>query len=453
MRWSTFLVGLSFVVAGSAIAAEPLPQLSLTVYNTDLALVQDIRHLDVPAGRTRLEFKDVSASIRPETVTLSGKGLSVVEQNFDYDLLTPAKMMEKAVGKQIKIVRTIPGTGKETTETATVLSVNDGVVLRIGNRIEALRDDGIPTRVVFDSIPENLRASPTLSVTVDATSAGARDVTLSYLTTGLSWKADYVALFDEAQSSLRLQGWVTLTNTSGTKYNDARTQLIAGDVNLSGSQQDWQRQQEQRNFNGGTNSAGQTSIADYLLYSLPEKVTIAENQTKQVGFIDLHGVKAAKTYEFRAGDFSSNENAQHVASVLKFSNDEKALPAGVVRVYMHDEAGESKFVGENQLGHTPAGSEVSIAIGEAFDVTAQSTLVSSEKITKTRTRYAMSYSFRNAQPRSITVELRQSGLWRDGKVEAESIPSRRIDAGTLGWSVPVPANGETVLTFTVDSGG
>jgi hypothetical protein len=454
MRRSALFIGLVTVFAGSAIAADSAPELSLTVYNTDLALVQDVRHLDVPAGRTRLEFKDVSASIRPETVTLSGKGLTIVEQNFDYDLLTPAKMMEKAVGKQIRIVRTIPGTGKETTETATVLSVNDGVVLRIGNRIEALRDDGIPTRVVFDSIPENLRASPTLSVTVDAASAGPRDVTLSYLTTGLSWKADYVALFDEAQSSLRLQGWVTLVNTSGTRYADARTQLIAGDVNLTGTQQEnWQRQQAERTFNGGTNSPGQGSVADYLLYSLPERVTIAENQTKQVGFIDMHGVKASKVYEYRAAGFASNENPQHVASVLKFSNDQKALPAGVVRVYMHDEAGDSKFVGENQLDHTPAGSDVSIAIGEAFDVTAQPTLVSSEKITKTRTRYAMSCLFRNAQPKPVTVDLRQGGLWRDGKVEAESIPSRRIDANTLGWSVPVPANGETVLTFTVDSGG
>jgi hypothetical protein len=456
MRRLALFIGLGVGLVGSAIADDSASELSLTVYNSSLALVQDVRHLDVPAGRTRLEFKDVSALIRPETVTLSGKGLGVVEQNFDYDLLTPAKMMEKAVGKQIKIIRTIPGTGKETTETATVLSVNDGVILKIGNRIEALHDDGIPTRVVFDSIPENLRASPTLSVTVEAASAGPRDVTLSYLTTGLSWKADYVALFDAEQSTIRLQGWVTLTNTSGTSFKDARTQLVAGDINLvSTEQQYWQRDQARASSSrgGGTGAAGQESIADYLLYSLPERVTIAENQTKQVGFIDLHGVKAVKTYEIRADSFASDENPEHVSSVLKFSNDQKALPAGIVRVYMRDEAGDSKFVGENDLDHTPAGSDVAIAIGEAFDVTVQPTLVSSEKITRTRTRYAMSYSFRNAQPKPVGVDLRQSGLWRDGKVETESLPSNRIDAHTLDWTVPVPANGETVLTFTVDTGG
>ena len=173
-------------------------RLSVTVYNDDLVLVQDVRTLDVPAGRSRIEFPEVSASIHPETASISGKGLAIVEQNFDYDLLTPAKMMEKAVGRQIQVVHTNPATGRETAETATVLSVNAGVVLKIGGRIEALRDDGLPTRVVFGSIPENLRASPTLSVTVDTAQAGPRQVTLSYLATGLSWASDYVGLFDEA---------------------------------------------------------------------------------------------------------------------------------------------------------------------------------------------------------------------------------------------------------------
>jgi hypothetical protein len=453
MRRLALFFGLGALLAAPPGAADAASDLSLTVYNSDLALVQDVRQLDAPAGRTRLEFRDVSASIRPETVTLSGDGLAIVEQNFDYDLLTPAKMMEKAVGKQIKIVRTMPGTGRETTESATVLSVNDGVILKIGNRIEVLRDDGIPTRVIFDSIPANLRASPTLSVTVDASSTGPRDVTLSYLTTGLSWKADYVALFDEEKGALRLQGWITLTNNSGTTFDNARTQLVAGDINLTGTQaQNWQRQQAQSTFNGGTNSAGQGSVADYLLYSLPERVTIAENQTKQVGFIELHDVKSSKSYDVWADSFSSSTNPIHASSVLKFSNDQKALPAGTVRVYMHDDAGESKFVGENRLDHTPSGSLISIPIGEAFDVTAQPTLVSSEKIDDSHTRYAMSYLFRNAQPKPVTVNLRQRGLRRDGKVDAESIPSRRIDANTLGWTISVPANGETALTFTVDAG-
>jgi hypothetical protein len=441
-------------VSGAALAADQAQKLSITVYNNNLALVQDERKLDVPAGRTRLEFKDVSASIKPETVALTAAGLAVVEQNFDYDLLTPAKMMEKAVGHEIQIVRTNPGTGAQTTEKALVLSVNDGVVLKIGNRIEVLRDDGVPTRVIFSSIPENLRAQPTLSVTVNAAAAGPHDVTLSYLTTGLSWKADYVALFDDKAEKLRLQGWITLTNNSGTSFKDARTQLVAGDINYSENEENaWQRRQRTANQGAGTQTSGQPSVADYYLYPLTERVTVAQAQTKQVGFLDIQDVSAKKIYEFRTDSFSSEENPEHANVAIHFSNKGKALPAGTVRVYLRDEAGEPKFAGEDNVDHTPAGSDLSVKIGDAFDVTMQPTLTGSEKISRSRTRYTMSYLFRNAKPQPVTVELRQGGLWRDGKVDSESLPSRRIDAHTLGWSVPVPANGETTLTFAVDTGG
>jgi hypothetical protein len=436
-------------VSGAAFAADQAQKLSITVYNNNLALVQDERKLDVPAGRTRLEFKDVSASIKPETVALTGAGLSVVEQNFDYDLLTPAKMMEKAVGHEIEVVRTVPGTGAQVREKAIVLSVNSGVVLKIGNRIEVLSADGLPTHVVFSSIPENLRAQPTLSVTVDAASAGQHDVTLSYLTTGLSWKSDYVALFDEKQSTLKLQGWITLTNQSGTSYKDARTQLVAGAVNFS---EGGSANGEQTNRGAGTQSSAQNMIADYYLYTLPERVTVAQAQTKQVGFLDLQGLNAKKVYQYRSDSFSSAQSPTHADVDIDFSNTGKPLPAGVIRVYLRDAAGEPKFAGEDNIGHTPAGSELSVKIGDAFDVTVQPTLVSSETIRSYRTRYSMSYLLRNAKSEPVTVELRQGGLWRGGDVERESIPSRRIDANTLGWSVPVPANGETTLTFTVDSG-
>jgi hypothetical protein len=455
MRRLTLFAAVGVLLCGAMEAAEPAPQISLTVYNSNIALVQDVRRLEVPAGRTRLEFKDVSAGIRPETVTLSGKGLSIVEQNFDYDLLTPAKMLEKAVGKQIKIVRVLPGSGKEVTETATVLSANEGVVLRVGGHIEVLRDDGIPTRVIFDSIPQNLRASPTLSVTVDAASAGPREVTLSYLTAGLSWAADYVALFDEARGKLNLQGWVTLTNKSGTSFDDASVQLVAGDINIVDSEQDyWQRERQRREASrgAGTAPAGTQSISDYLLYSLAERVTIAQSQTKQVGFIDIKDVSASKAYEYDADSFSSDTTPEHAAVILKLRSVAKALPAGIARVYMRDASGASKFIGENYVDHAPAGSDLGIKIGEAFDVTVQATVVSSEKLPSRGTRYAMSYSLRNAQSVPATVELRQSGLWRDAEVQSESLPSKRIDASTLSWSVPVPANGETVLTFTVDAG-
>ncbi|SRR5512138_1431842 len=429
------------------------PRISMTIYNSNLALIEEVRTLDPGIGRARLELRDVSAGIRPETVTLTADGLSIVEQNFDFDLLTPEKLMEKAVGRQVQIVRTNPGNGQEVTETATVLSVNQGVVLKIDDRIEVLRADGAPTRVIFDKVPETLRARPTLSVTVASDRAGPREARLSYLSTGLSWKADYVALFDEKAGKLDLQGWVTLTNRSGTTFNDAQTQLVAGEINMVRTNS----QVRARSTRGPGQEPGGNRIGDYYVYPLKDRTTIADKQTKQVGFLDVTGASARKTYEYRAEWFESLSDPDHAASVVRFENSVNSglgseLPAGVVRVYMRDHEGKPTFVGENDITHTPQGSEVSVEIGKAFDITVQPTLLSHERASFWRSRYKMEYVIRNAKDEDVTIELRQTGLWRNGKVLSESLKSRRVDATTLEWTIPVRANGESKLTFSVETG-
>jgi len=216
---------VSAMAVAAPIAAQPMipvpsqtaqGDIAVTIYNNNRALIEDKRQLDLPAGRSRQEFRDVSAQIEPATVTLNGRGIGIVEQNFDFDLLSPAALMQKAVGQTVTLVRTNPATGAETRERAHILAVNGGVVMQIGDRIEVLRDDGIPARVIFDKVPETLRPRPTLSVTLNADGGGRRPVTLTYLTPGLGWAADYVALFDEANGRMDVQGWITLTNTSGT---------------------------------------------------------------------------------------------------------------------------------------------------------------------------------------------------------------------------------------------
>ncbi|WP_427791859.1 DUF4139 domain-containing protein [Brevundimonas diminuta] len=440
-------------------------RISLTVYNQNIALVEDVRNLNVPAGRSRQEFPGVSASIRPETVGLSGRGLSVVEQNFDYDLLTPGKLMESAVGNEIGIVRTNPGSGAQSTERARVLAANQGVVLQIGNRIEVLRDDGVPTRVIFDQVPQNLRPRPTLSVTLDAQGAGRRETTLSYLTSGLTWKADYVARFDEKAGKLDLTGWVTLTNNSGATFSNAQTRVVAGDVNLI-NQGGYNPRQPVRGGGSlrgnGTQSGGQGALADVYVYPLPEAVTVANNQTKQVGLIDAAGVPATKRYLRVVDGFYSAEEPIAAEVGVIFANGSgnaaRALPAGVIRVYVKDEAGEPRFIGESQVDHSPAGSEIVVTTGDAFDVTVQPRLVSSERTSKRlvdyfRTRYAMEYTVRNARPEAVTVEVRQRGLGRDTELTDQSITGEMRDARTVVWRVPVPANGENKLTATITTGG
>lgn len=487
--WS---VGLLSLVSAPLLAQAIVPVLptgksaqgdvAVTIYNQDRALVQDRRELNLSAGRVRQEFPDVSARIRPETVTLTGNGIGIVEQNFDFDLLSPSALMQKAVGETVTLVRTNPATGAETRERARVLAANGGVVVQIGERIEVLRDDGLPTRVVFDRVPDNLRARPTLSVTLDAARGGRQPVTLNYLTSGLGWSADYVALFDEPNKKMDIQGWITLTNESGTTFDRARTLLVAGDEDGRGSYRN------NGMVRAGTESADRERLGGFYLYPLPERTTIANKQTKQVSFLDVHNAAAARGYEYRNGWLATQSEPRSASTMLRFSSSRNgglgdALPAGTVRVYQRDARGNPQFVGEHQIGHTPMGSDLSLATGEAFDVKVKPTVESREKITvdqwKTTGRFRifhrdgtvtagesdslekatlyrtrMSYRVTNAGNAPVTVELTQSGLGRwyaDSRLVQESLKSQPVDFDAVRWFVPVPAGGETIVTATFDT--
>jgi hypothetical protein len=491
LRFAGFIT--AFALAVPAFAQSAQGDVSVTIYNDNLALIQDVRPLNLPAGRTKQEFPDVSAQIRPQTVTLGGDGFGIVEQNFDYDLLSPDKLMEKAVGQVVTIVRTNPATGAETREQAKVLAANGGIVLQIGQRIEVLRDDGLPVRVVFDKVPDNLRARPTLSVTLDSARAGTRPVSLSYLTPGLGWSADYVALFDEKAGKIDVQGWITLSNSTGTTFTNANTLLVAGTPNQGNNNNQynrWQPQPPQNNIRkAGTESANRERLGDYYLYPIKERTTIANAQTKQVSFLDVTGAAARKAYEYRVGWLQTIEEPQSFATVLKFTSSADgglgdALPAGTVRVYMRDARGMPQFIGENGIGHTPMGSELGIKTGDAFDVKIKATLEKRDVISKEQwyahSHFAINYSdgrwargeanytsytnfyqttvrytLTNARPEAVTAEVVQDGLywwWGDlTRVTSETIKGKRISESALQWSVPIPANGSIDLVVVYET--
>lgn len=430
-------------------------QLSLTIYNGKIALIEHVRPLTLTAGRQRVEFAGVSAQILPQTVSFAASGLTLLEQNFDYDLLTPDKLMEKAVGGKVRIVRTNPATGAETSETAEVLSTTGGTVLRVGGRIEVLRDDNLPARVIFDKVPDNLRARPTLSVLIDADRAGTQDTRLTYLSRGIGWDADYVAVFDEARGLLSLQGWITLTNDSGTGFANARAQLVAGELHLSDAE--YYRAGSSAPRTAGKEGGAPPQLADYYVYPLPHPTTIANNQTKQVSFLESADVKSSKGYELSFGTFESAEDPQSAQVRVRFSNSRAAglgtqLPAGIVRVYARDARGQPQFIGEDRIGHSSAGSDIALRIGDAFDVTVTPTLLQTTRINKRSSEYQMSYLVRNARAEPIVLTLRQVGLWRFNEIRAESIKGRRTDGHSFAWDIPVPANGESTLTFTARQG-
>nr|WP_314446249.1 DUF4139 domain-containing protein [uncultured Sphingomonas sp.] len=448
-------------------ATIPAPEASaqgavaVTIYNNDLALVQDRRDLALPAGRSRQEFPDVSARIRAETVTLTGAGIGIVEQNFDYDLLTPSALMQKAVGETITLVRVNPATGAETRERARVLAANGGVVLQIGERIEVLRDDGLPVRVIFDKVPEGLRPRPTLSVTLTTPRAGTQPVTLTYLTQGLAWDADYVALFDEAAGRMDVQGWITLNNQSGTAYRNADVVLVAGAVGSGEPRYDRRLPPPPPPSplrEAGTESAARERVGDFYLYPLPQRTTIAQAQQKQVSFLDVSGTPAQRAYEYRNPWLGTTEQPVSVNSVLRFSTGRAqglgdALPAGTVRVYQRDTRGTPQFVGESRIGHTPMGSDLGLTTGQAFDIKVLPTVEQRTRLSSdgSRWRTAMRYRLTNASPRSVTVVLVQDGLWGDTRIVDESLRSERSSANSAVWRVQVPASGEASVTATFDS--
>ena len=461
------LVLLLPLIAAPALAQSGQGDVAVTIYNDNLALVQDERRLDIPSGRSRQEFPNVSGQISPETVTLNAPDVAIVEQNFDFDLLSPSSLMEEAVGETITLVRTNPATGTEERERARVLAVNGGVVLQIGDRIEVLRDDGLPVRVIFDKVPPNLRARPTLSVTLESSRSGTRPVTLSYLTPGMGWKADYVTLFDEEAGTIDVQGWVTLTNSTGTTFENAETLLVAGQV---------QQQQPQFHNPGrrgyrpppppppppppgnrpGTETPDRESLGDFYLYPLRERTTIANQQTKQVSFLDVTGAAARRAYVFRNPWMQTLDQAMSADTVLQFSSSRNqglgdALPAGIVRVYMKDRRGNAQFVGENAIGHTPMGSDIAIRTGDAFDVKVQPVVERREELPGSRWRTSMRYTLNNARPEPVTVDLIQDGLWGDTRIVEESQDSERRSADEALWRVRVPANGTATVTATFDT--
>ena len=461
---------------------------SVTIYNDDQALVQDVRQLNIASGRTRISFPDVSAQIRPETLSFNADDTAIVEQNFDFDLLTPGKLMEKAIGQTVTLVRTNPATGAELRERATVLSTAGGVVVQIGDRIEVLRDDGLPVRVIFDRVPPNLRARPTLSVTVESTRGGTRPASLRYLTPGLDWSADYVALYDDARGTIDMQGWVTLTNSTGTTFHSANTILVAGSPTGGSYDRNGNYRQPTVRMAPGTESADREQLGDFYLYPIEERTTIANAQTKQVSFLDVQAVTANKIYARRVDWLASDQQPVNVTSMISFSSSSQgglgdALPAGTVRFYQRDRQGNPQFIGENNIDHTPMGSNLTLATGDAFDIFVQAEVESRDRITAdeyersaryrviengevVRTveteeaveywRTTMRYTLTNAKSTPVEVQLIQGGLdrgWasRDFRVVSEDIAGEQVNADVRGYTVTVPANGTRVVRVTYES--
>lgn len=442
-------------------------EVAVTIYNDQLALVKDLRTIRLDNGFNKLAFREVSAQMRPETALLRSldysDGFYLIEQNFDFDLLTPQTLLEKYVGKKVLVVKTHPITGKESLLDAVVLSVNNGVVLRIGDRIET----GVPGRIVFDEVPGNLRDRPTLVMQLNSATTKPQQLQLSYLTGGLTWEADYVAELDKSDKFVDLTSWVTLTNQSGATYKNAKLQLVAGDVNrVQNEYKEVKRKFEMLAEESMVADADmvEEALFEYHLYTLQRPTTIAENQTKQVSLLSATKIPVKKEFLLQGQNYYYTSSYGSIGQKLKvgvfveFNNDKESnlgmpLPKGVVRVYKNDKSGNAQFVGEDHIDHTPKKEDVRLKLGDAFDVTAdkkQTEFKKAHAIGEYRYAYTASFQIdlKNAKNEEVEVMVREP-IPGDWKMKEQSHKHEKVASGTAEWKIKVPAEGKTTLTYKV----
>lgn len=455
LPWLTFPAIADERISG----ADSRSDVAVAIYNDSLALIKEVRRLDLGRGINDIALRDVSARMRPETASLralTGAPLRLIEQNFDFDLLTPQKLLEKYVGQSVGVIRTNPATGAETRETAQVLATNDGVVLKFADRIET----GVPGRLTFPGVPANLRDRPTLVVKLESATAGKQTAELSYLSGGLSWQADYVAELGADEAKLELAGWVTLTNRSGTAYENARLQLVAGDVNRV--EQDFAvRPMAKTMAAAPMREMAREEVFDYHLYTLGQPTTIRDNQTKQVALLSAAAVPVKKEYLLTGESWYYQAQATDlgqklkIAVFLEFDNAGgelgKPLPKGVVRVYKKDSKGNAIFIGEDGIDHTARNDKVRLKMGNAFDVTANRKQTNYKLIAgrpNPMIETAWRIEFNNAKEQAVTVKVVEP-MPGDWEMVRESHQHAKGDAHSAVWQVAVPAGGKAALEYTV----
>ncbi|WP_313005517.1 DUF4139 domain-containing protein [Brevundimonas sp.] len=465
-----------------------------------LALIVETRTVDLPAGEGIIRFRGLATGVVPQSAVLEGLPAHVVERNADFDLLSPASLMEKSVGEVVRVVRTNPATGEQVEKAAVIRAGAQGTVLEIDGRFEALDCSGQTERIIFDRVPEGLGDQPVLSVRTRAERAGRHTVTLAYLATGLQWSADYVARLDPSDGTLDLTGWLTLANFGGTGFPDAPVQVVAGTLRKDEGTvpvEPMVRYQQSQCWPQGTTTFGsgevsygygapppppppapmspvsldlaevvvtgrrvarapklaeQGELGDYKIYTLPEPTTVAARQTKQVRFLEREGVAYERVY--RAYVQNADGETRPTDIVLKLRNEEAAglgvaLPGGSVAVMQPDGAGGVLLAGQDRFVDKGVGLPVRLSFGESPDVRVQTRLVKSTSSTRDAVdtnRSEIETIVTNARSEPVTVELvADAAMARGFRIRSQSIRSRIDDTGYPVWTLTVPANGAATL--------
>jgi hypothetical protein len=439
--------------------------LQLAVYNSNIALVRDVRQLALPSGTFRLKFMDIAATVNPATVHFRSvtepDKVAVLEQNYEYDLLEPTKLLNKYVGKEVTLVRSYMdnGTTKREEIKATLLANNNGPVWKIGNDIVT---GGYGESYRFPEVPANLYDRPTLLMSLENSGARKQIIETSYLASNLSWNADYVLTVGRDDKAADLDGWVTLVNNSGTAFHNAKLQLVAGDLNRVPEQGRYRAMEMAVNAPAAKAAAGfvQENFSEYHLYSLSRRTSVEDKESKQISLLEGSGIPVEKLFVVNGQNYYYR-NAQNPGSPLKdpvmvfykFKNEEKSglgipVPAGNVRVYQKDSKGGLLFIGEDRIDHTPKDEFITVKIGNAFDLVAERKQTDFKSISKNVWEMEFEITLRNHKDSAVTVQVNEP-IGGDWEMLSSTFPAKKTEAFAAQFNVPLKANGEAVLRYRI----
>ncbi|MCR4335087.1 MAG: DUF4139 domain-containing protein [archaeon] len=422
----------------------------ITVYNQNFALVKDVREMFLEKGINLVQFKDIASGIDATSVffqDLTHSSTFVVEQNYEYDLVSKNKILEKYLDKEITVQVAEGDQVKE--YTGKLLSFNDGIVLDSDGKIIALSNS---SKIEFTELPGGLLTKPTLVWKIYAEQAGNRETQTVYLTTGLDWRADYIATVNDSDTALDFTGWTTITNNSGTGYPDTKLKLVAGDVHrIQDNEVKYREVFEYADSIGAASPQqfGEESLFEYHLYTLERKTTINNNETKQISLLSANDIPSQKEFVYDGAS-----NGEKVQVKMRFNNSESQglgmpLPKGIVRVYKKDSDGQLQFVGEDQIDHTKTEDELELFLGNAFDVTGERTQTNSENVTKGFYKYEYKIKLENQKDEAINVIVKEN-LGSSWNITKSSMPYDKKSSNEIEFNVNVPAKGEAEVTYAVE---
>lgn len=449
---------------GVSTGIEDQTGIEVTIYNSNLALVKDLRKITLLPGPGELRFMDVAAHINPASLHIKSltdpDSLKVIEQNYEYDLLNPQKLLDKYIGRDVNLYQKNPYTEREEIVTARVLSNNDGPIFKIGDEITF----GHPGRIIFPGVPEDLLSKPTLVWLIENSLPSSHNIEASYLTGGIGWKADYVLTLDQRDDKADLSGWVTINNSSGATYREARLKLVAGDVNRVKERDEFDYKPSSNAFAAEALQSRlamfkEDSFSEYHIYTLQRTATLKDKQAKQISLINAGNLAIKKEFiaegrsDYYSGPYAEFIKDRKASVYIEVENRKEnnlgiPLPKGTVRVYKKDNEGSLQFAGEDKIEHTPENEKIRLKLGEAFDVIVNRKQTYWKKLDKKTCEAEVEIVLRNHKQEDITVKVIEP-VPGDWKMLTSSHEYSKSEAFSAEFNIPVPKDKEVKLKYRV----